>query len=205
MLYVFLDESGDLGPNPRIKGTSRFFVLTALLCSNKRPIEKLVTKIRRNAGKKMRYVSELHATNLRNVDCLRFCRQIVNKNVIVNAGYIDKSKHDYSRIDKHVLYSDLVRHFLADCLEYHAGTDRIVILSRRETNQALNARLIRAVRNSLLARGIKNVDIRVKRPDQEKALQAADIVSWAIFQQLEFRNSQFVQALASVLLTLRKL
>ena len=40
MAYIFLDESGDLGFDFSKKRTSRYFIITCLFVSHKRPIEK---------------------------------------------------------------------------------------------------------------------------------------------------------------------
>lgn len=199
MLYIFLDESGDLGLNPSVKGTSRYFVLSALLCRHKRPIEKLVNKTRRGLGKKLRYVSELHATDLPAQACFSFCKQLAEKDVTLMAGCMDKNGRTYGRVNKHTLYNSLVASFLADCLKGYKKEGPIVILSRRETSWILTDRLIQKIRNELLAQGVSTNEILVKSPSQEKALQAADIVSWAVFQSQEFGDTRFVKALSSVI------
>ena len=44
MPYIFFDESGDLGFDFTKKRTSRYFVVTFLLATEKRPIERSVKK-----------------------------------------------------------------------------------------------------------------------------------------------------------------
>jgi len=44
MPYIFLDESGDLGFDFSKKRTSKYFIITCLFATNKRPIEKIVSK-----------------------------------------------------------------------------------------------------------------------------------------------------------------
>lgn len=44
MFYIFLDESGDLGFNPK-KKNSKYFVITALFAENKKPLEKIVKRV----------------------------------------------------------------------------------------------------------------------------------------------------------------
>ncbi len=62
MAYIFLDESGDLGFNPK-KKSSKYFVITFMFVENKNPIEKAVKKIAKSLSKKelKKFVGELHA------------------------------------------------------------------------------------------------------------------------------------------------
>ena len=62
MAYIFLDESGDLGFDPK-KKNSKYFVITILAISNKKPLEKLVKKIHSQLRKKVKRLSGgiLHA------------------------------------------------------------------------------------------------------------------------------------------------
>lgn len=41
MTYIYLDESGDLGFNPK-KKNSKYFIVTIISTQNKKPIEKIV-------------------------------------------------------------------------------------------------------------------------------------------------------------------
>jgi hypothetical protein len=54
MWYIYMDESGDLGFDWR-KKPSRYFIITFIATSNKKPIEKLVKKthslLRKNVKK----------------------------------------------------------------------------------------------------------------------------------------------------------
>jgi hypothetical protein len=45
MQYIFMDESGDLGLDFSKIRTSRYFMVTFLLVSNKKPLDKIVKKI----------------------------------------------------------------------------------------------------------------------------------------------------------------
>ena len=63
IMYIFLDESGDLGFETRKEGTSHNFIITFLITKDKRGIEKIVKKIFRNFSKKeiKRHHGMLHA------------------------------------------------------------------------------------------------------------------------------------------------
>ena len=67
MAYIFLDESGDLGFDFSKPKTSRYFIITCLLCVNKRPIEKIVKRLMRSfsAKARARHDGVLHTTRRR--------------------------------------------------------------------------------------------------------------------------------------------
>lgn len=58
MHYIYLDESGDLGFN-RVNRSSRYFIITCLICTNKRSIEKVIA----NRHKNMKVIVEKRETN----------------------------------------------------------------------------------------------------------------------------------------------
>ena len=47
MLYIYIDESGDLGFDFRKNGTSRYFVVAAIVTESPRPLRKLVIEVRK--------------------------------------------------------------------------------------------------------------------------------------------------------------
>jgi len=57
-LYIYLDESGDLGFKP---GSSKYFLITLLITGNPRPIQKCIRKIRASLDKKPKQLKELKA------------------------------------------------------------------------------------------------------------------------------------------------
>lgn len=62
MVYIFLDESGDLGFDPK-KINSNYFAITVLATHDKKIIEKIVKNIHGNLRKKVKRLSGgiLHA------------------------------------------------------------------------------------------------------------------------------------------------
>ncbi len=58
MVYIFLDESGDLGFQ---KLSSKWFLFTIAIVSDKRALERVVKKVWRHLRKKHKHLAELHA------------------------------------------------------------------------------------------------------------------------------------------------
>ena len=64
MKQILMDESGDLGMNLDLGGTSRHFVITFLITENKRVLDKIVKKVYSGLSKaaiKHRNNGTLHA------------------------------------------------------------------------------------------------------------------------------------------------
>lgn len=52
-LFVYLDESGDLGFNFDNKGTPRYFIITLLVCDNKRTVHQISQVVKRTLKNKL--------------------------------------------------------------------------------------------------------------------------------------------------------
>ncbi|MFH0906915.1 MAG: DUF3800 domain-containing protein [bacterium] len=196
MVYIFLDESGDLGFNFKKKKTSRFFVITFLFVANKRSIEKIVKKTHSELKKKYkRRFGVLHAFKEKPVIRQRLLKRLSRKNYAVMVIYLNKKKV-YTKLqnEKHVLYNYVTnilldrvysRKFIptASCVE--------LIASRRETNKFLNKNFKNYLDSQAKNNYKINIKISIKTPSEEKALQAVDFVSWAIFRKYEFRDNSY--------------
>jgi len=198
MPYLFVDESGDLGFNWNGPGPSRFFVVAALICAHKRPIEKLVKKIHRGLAKKYRMEKNvLHAAELRSIDVIRFCKQLVDKDAQIVIAYVEKQKVKPTPKNKHDFYIACIRMLLRACL-IQPKPDTLVFASRRETNKALNNRFKRDVESTMKSSGVQ-LSLNISNPYEEKSLQAADIVSWAMFQYFEYGDKRYFSILKPLL------
>ena len=195
MAYIFLDESGDLGFDFTKKRTTQYFVITFLFASNKRPIEKCVKNVHRGLRKKYRKIGVLHAYVEEPVTKRRLLKLLSEKDCTIMVIYLNKKKV-YTRLqeEKAVLYN-YVSNILLDriCSKKIIPIDRKVelVASRRETNKFLNENF-----RSYLKRQIKNnhridLEVLIRAPAQEKALQAVDFVSWAIFRKYEYRDDSY--------------
>lgn len=204
MAYIFLDESGDLGFNFAKQRTTKFFVVTLLFVDNKRPIEKLITSIHRNLRKKYKMRNGiLHASKEEPATCVKFCKNIVFKKCSIMTIYLNKLKvHTRLKDEKHVLYNYVVNILLDRIMSKRlvSRTGAInLIASRRETNIFLNQNF-----QDYLSRQVSNnhniqIDIKIKTPYEEKCLQAADIISWAIFRKYEYGDESYYNLMKEII------
>ena len=199
MLYIFLDESGDLGFSTR---SSRWFVITVVLTSNHRRIEKCVKKVHKGLKKKYKRVKELHAYHsdaitkrrilrlLSEVDDLQIFCIVLNKRKV----YIDL------RRQKNYLYN-YTANILLDRIynrKIVKNDNKVLIyIDQRETNKFLKKNFEDYLSNNLIQRGNSNFEIKIKASHTEKCLQAVDFISWAIFRKYERGDYEYYNIVES--------
>ena len=196
MSYIFLDESGDLGFDFEKKKTSKVFVITCLFVGNKRLIEKIVSKTHRELQKKYkRRFGILHAVKEKPVTRQRLLKRLSEKDCILMTIYLNK-KRVYTKLqdEKPILYN-YVANILLDRI-YTKGLipakgDIELVASRRETNKFLNENFKDYLGKQVKTKHHINVKIKIKSPYEEKALQAVDFASWAIFRKYEYGDDSF--------------
>lgn len=204
MAYVFLDESGDLGFDFTKKKTSKFFVITFLFVGNKRPIEKIVKKTHSELNKKFKKrLGVLHAVKEKPITRKRLLKRLAEKDCDIMTIYLNKSKV-YTRLhnEKHVLYN-YVANILLDRIykkKLIPTTDHVeLIASRRETNKFLNENFKNYLSQQVLNKHKTNINIYIRKPSEEKSLQAVDFASWAIFRKYEYNDDDYYKLISKVI------
>ena len=195
MTHIFIDESGDLGFS---KKSSRWFILTIVLTSNHRRIEKCVKKVHRGLKKKYKKVRELHAYHadsvtkkrvlhfLSDADDLKVFCIVLNKKKV----YVDLRKQ------KNYLYN-YTTNILLDRLHnkkvLKSNSKIEIVIDQRETNKFLKSNFENYLKNNLAKKGNSNFDIKIKPSHAEKCLQAVDFISWAIFRKYERGDYEYYE------------
>lgn len=196
MAYIFLDESGDLGFDFSKKKTTKYFLVTLLFVENKRPIEKLISKLYSNLRKKYKIKSGvLHASKEEPVTCSRFCKKIIEKDCKIMTIYLNK-KRVYTKLqnEKAVLYNYVVNILLdriATKKFINKGVPINFIASRRETSKFLNLNFKNYLENQVRSNHKLPITVKIKTPAEEKCLQAVDFVSWSIFRKYEYGDDSY--------------
>ncbi|MFA5829505.1 MAG: DUF3800 domain-containing protein [Candidatus Gracilibacteria bacterium] len=192
MAYIFLDESGDLGFG---KKSSKFFVITFLFVENKRVIEKVVSKTHAELKKIHRTKSGiLHCFHEKPITRQRLLARIAQKNCMIMTIYLEKEKVYTKLPDEKIVLYNYVANILLDRIfskKLHGDHKVILIASRKETNKFLNENF-----KNYLSSQIKNnhqidLQIEIKTPHDEKALQAVDFISWSIYRKYEYKDHNY--------------
>ena len=196
MAFIFLDESGDLGFNFKKKKTSKIFVITCLFIENKKPIEKIVKKTHSELQKKYkRRFGALHAVKEKPITRQRLLKRLTEKDCAIMTIYLNK-RRVYTKLqeEKQILYN-----YVANILLDRIYSKKIIsidkkvglIASKRETNKFLNENFKNYINKQVENRHRIKMEILIKSPHEEKSLQAADFVSWAIFRKYEYGDDSY--------------
>jgi|SRR3989339_1001053 len=195
MAYLFIDESGDLGFS---KGSSRWFIFTVVLADNKRQLEKIIKKVRKGLRKKHKNVNELHAYHADSITRKRVLNLLTDKKdlqvfcVVLNKEkvYVDLQNQ------KNYLYN-----YTANILLDRLHSRKIVpdhetlniCIDRKDTKKSIRDNFIQYLQTSLIGKRNGCVDIVLCASHEEKALQAVDFISWAIFRKYERSDYEYYE------------
>jgi hypothetical protein len=198
MAYILLDESGDLGFDFSKKGTTNYFLITFLFCDSKRPIEKCVKKTYATLKKRHKQKGRiLHAYSENPITRQRLLKYLASRECFVLAICLNKRKV-YTKLheEKAVLYN-YVTNILLDRIFTKKlvpiNEKVILVASKRETSVFLNENFKSYLKNKALNTHKVNLHIEIKTPFEEKALQAVDFISWAIFRKYEYRDESYYE------------
>ncbi|MBM4140301.1 MAG: DUF3800 domain-containing protein [Nitrospira sp.] len=195
MAFILIDESGNLGFEFNKKGTSSYFLITFLFTTNKRAIEKCVKKVHAGLRKKYKKVGILHAYREEPVTRKRLLSLLAAKDCRIMTILLNKRKV-YTKLqdEKPVLYNYVTnilldRIFSKRLLQIDNPIE--IIASRKETNKFLNQNFKTYLQSQMTETHDIDVSISIKTPAEEKALQAVDFISWAIFRKHEYRDATY--------------
>ncbi|MDR1188783.1 MAG: DUF3800 domain-containing protein [Bifidobacteriaceae bacterium] len=203
---VYLDESGDLGFDFAKPRTSRFFVVAALVCSDPKPVAKVVRRTLAGFSKTQmkRHRGSLHAFQENERTIRRVLAELSELQVRVAALCLDKHMvPSAAGRDTHALYNSLVERLLNRVISAQGASESqevLLVASRRETNASLNERFVSHLAETVAVISGAHLEIRFARADIDKALQAADTVSWSFFQWCEHGDSSYVDTIRRLML-----
>jgi len=197
MAYIFLDESGDLGFDFSKKKTSKYFLITFLFTKKKRILDKLV----RNAFKQMppnqrqKHTGVLHAYREKTQIKRRMLTSITEKDISIFCLVLNKQEvlahlHD----QKHILYNYVVNILLKRIrVKKFLPEDRKITLyaSQWETRKYLQENFSAYLKQQ----SDFELEIKIKKPAEEKGLQVVDLCSWSIFRKYEHGKNEFYDLL----------
>jgi hypothetical protein len=197
MAYIFMDESGDLGFDLSKKGASTYFLITFVVTQDKRALERMVGKAFRSLTKKQirHHVGVLHAYKEDAKTRRRLLKGLAGIDMTVLCIYLNKEQvfTDFQN-EKSVLYTVITNILLSRILTkglVPADEPIHMVASRRETSRFLNENFTGYLRSRTKADHSLELNVEIKVPADEKSLQVADMVSWAIFRKYEYGDETY--------------
>ena len=148
-----------------------------------------------------RRIGALHAVKEKPTTRQRLLKKLNEKDCSLMTIYLNKKKV-YTKLqnEKQVLYN-----YVVNILLDRICTKRIspiknevqLIASKRETNKFLNQNFKNYLNIQIKNIHKASIKIYIKSPHEEKALQAVDFVSWAIFRKYEYGDDGYYNLIKS--------
>jgi hypothetical protein len=184
MVTIYFDESGDLGFDFSKKGTSHQFLVTFLIIKNKRSITTLVKKTFKSlpSAIKRKNSGVLHAQYEKPSTVIKLLKGLARKEILIASMLLNKRNVIISS-NPNELYANIVISLINRLYTDGVFTDDehvSLIASQRNTSKSLNKRFSENVVNN--TQGTK-FSVTILKPAEDKCLQAADFVSWALWQK----------------------
>lgn len=185
MDYIYIDESGDLGKD------SKYFIISAIISSNKTDLERIINKINRIFKKQLRNSNEIKGNNTPNYIIKKILKRLENidyEAVIIVFNKENKDKIKYSNNNE--LY-DIIASELAKMITIKQKTSIIIDKSKTKHSdiKLFDKYFIENLNNKL------NFPIEISHlsSTNSKGLQIIDIISWSYFQNYEKNNEEFIK------------
>lgn len=184
--YVFLDESGNQGNSDK---SSKYFIITLLVTSDKKPIENKLKKYKLKLMKKKKYkkINELKANNSDDRVRIDILNIINESNCEIYTIILEKSKlYENLKDKKTKVYNYLTSLIIAECKLN--GKNVHFIIDKR-----VKKKIIREDFDEYILQNHPEVNFHISHFDScnSNGLQLVDFTSWSIFRYYEYKDDRF--------------
>jgi len=196
MLYVFIDESGDLGFT---KNSTKYYVIATVEARDLLELSRVAKRVRKTIGKKKKNIPELKFSKSDDVIRRRFFDKLVKENITFSAIVLHKRMvYNYLRNKKEKLHNYLAG-LLAESLCYEYSNERefsLIIdkfIMNTEKRLEFDVYLGHRLSNSYTGVNIPKIEITHEDSKVYPGLQAVDFVAGSVFQYYERGNNEFYE------------
>lgn len=194
-MYIFLDESGDLGFK---KGSSKWFLFTLVVVDDARKLERIIKKVRKSLNKKHKVsLPELHAYHCDDITRTRVLRSLAEEDISIVTTVLNKNKvYVDLQNQKNYLYNftaNIILDRLIHTKIINDDSNISLVVDRKDTKKHLRDNFISYITEAMKARRGGGFNMSLAASHDEKGLQAVDFISWAIFRKYEKGEYQFYE------------
>lgn len=203
VLYIYMDESGDLGFNFE-KGSSKNFVITLVVTNNDAPLCRCMKKARdKILQKKLHQRPELKANESNEQVISRVLNEFLKIDAQVHYIVVNKERvYEYLRTNKKKLYNYIAGIILQ---ETKIVFNKIVLkVDKREPKLIARQDFDQYITEKLKSSGV-DVDICHLSSVNDQGLQVVDHVCWSIFRKYERADDKFYNVFRDKITTSKKL
>jgi hypothetical protein len=200
MLYLYLDESGDLGFDFVNKKPSKFFVVTILVVkgyeANRRLINGVKKTLRRKLNpknKRKRIVSELKGTKTTIEVKEYFYQQVRNLDFAVYAIVLNKRRVYPSLVKQKSRVYNFIARTVLDQIPYGNAEQKVELTIDKSKSKPEIVEFNEYIYRQLESKIDPAVPLNIYHVNsiENCALQAVDLFSYAIFEKHERRRDQW--------------
>ena len=202
MIYLYLDESGDLGFDFVNKKPTKFFTVCILLIKGreeKNKIEKMVkrtlrTKINRK-NKRHRIAQELKATETTFEIKKYLFSKIKNINFEVYALTLNKRRvYEELANNKPRVYNWIAR-MLLDQVDFGSASQQIVLTLDRSKNKMQIKEFNQYIENQIQAKIAPKIPLHIHHEDScvQHCLNIVDLFAWGVCRKYERQDYEWFE------------
>jgi hypothetical protein len=192
-MFIFIDESGDLGFSAK---SSSFFLVTAITAQEPKIFQRIFKKARNKLKKKLADIPEFKFCKTDHALRLFILNELSKTGLSAYVYFIDKKKtKDHLKKTQHVLYNYITGRLIEHVLMHEGlGKGKIhIVIDKSLYNSARESfdHYVTYIRTP--AKLSDSICISHKKSDEEAGLQAVDFLCGAIFHKLEFKKENYYQ------------
>jgi hypothetical protein len=198
MLYLYLDESGDLGFDFANKKPSKFFTITILTINGIDQNRKLIKAVKKTLGIKLNRKNRIYyelkgATTVLSIKKY-FFNQIRNIPFGLYSISVDKRKILNSKVDQSGLYSFIAGKITQQILANESTANGIELIIDKSKNKLGIEKFNQYMMLHLKSKIDLNLPIHIEhqKSTENYGIQACDLFCSGIFQNYESKKSDWL-------------
>jgi len=198
LLYLYVDESGDLGFDFVTKRPSRFFTVCILAVNGMQNTKKITKAVQRTLRRKVnpknkrrRIVHELKGSSTTLQVKKYFFQSVKDVDFYIYALTLNKKRVYQDLVtDKSRIYNWVTR-LLLDNLDFSHAMARITLVLDKSKSKREIKEFNSYIKRQLEERIDPRIPLNIEHKDSVKVLplQAADLFSWGIFRKYERKDT----------------
>lgn len=202
-MYIYLDESGDLGFDE--KRSSKYIVISLLALKDKKKIERRMRKIKRNVLRK-KYRKQAEFKKERKEVARPMLRHLIKEKFELYTVIANKSKVKQNlRESKEILYNYIASIILLSC-PFELGELVELIVDKRSSKRLILQNFDNYLQDKIKALN-KDISLNITHAESHSfpGIQAVDFMAWAILRKYEREDFEFYNLIKEKIVTEKRL
>ncbi len=207
-MYIFIDESGDLGFDFSKKGKpSDFFIVGALKVKDEKSLNRIIKRHRKRVKKKMEEKKEVKFSNTSPENRKRILRDIASLEIEIFVVYINKhNAYGYIKDDPVRMYSYLLKILVEKCFYEAINEDLRIVFDRSFSNvQQEVLELYLKTQNEHLLQTKFKIDMLHIPSHESKGLLCVDFVCGAVLHKIIGKNTAYFDTIKNKVKCMKQL